>query len=138
MNLKSEGLSLWAHAHAASPHVVNVAPSHLELSSHIALGLGFSAHNNLASVSIFAWKSESTLEALLLGSHQSSHSSFDLSNQVILGHSIAVHHFKLELLLLFKEVIAGKAGVEIWIQIVIDLLCSSKLLPLLSLINVLI
>ena len=124
MDFQADRLKLTADA---ADLVTHVLPLELQLTRLVRSLHALNPDSNLASV-------RSTFElqilgkSLLLSAHEFSHGRFNFSDD-ILCFSIAIDHHELQMLLPLKEIVHMETRLEDGVQVILDLLGSSDLVP---------
>ena len=120
--------SLLTHAQAATSHIVDGLPTDTELHDFVRLGDRLRTNDKLSSVGR-ALVRQISREHLLLGTHELAHRDLNLTDRVIATTTIAINHHKLEVLNFLEEVGNLEGGLEVRIQLVLDLLSIANLHP---------
>ena len=88
------------------------------------------ADQNHSAFRCFPGKRQFALPYVVLLLYDRSHGRRALADKVVTSAIIDVDHFKLDLLLSFVEIVECEASLEVWVQIVVDLLGLAQFDPL--------
>ena len=130
INFETHWQSVVAHAHHPRYPIVEIFPAHLEPGTLLGLHDELTADQNHSAFRCFPGKRQFALPYIVLLLYDRSHGHRALADKVVTSAIIDVDHFKLDLLLSFVEIVECEASLEVWVQIVVDLLGLAQFDPL--------